>query len=81
MSIAEQIKEQLLELEKVVPEEQLFLIGYLIPMVDLIPSNDLTDVQWFAEFAIFVEDAVESDGLSDRDVDMLAELFDRLQPE
>jgi len=49
-------------------------------MVDLIPADDLTNEQWFAEFALFVEDAVESDGLSDRDVEMLSELIEELQP-
>ncbi|WP_251360042.1 hypothetical protein [Kangiella sp. TOML190] len=81
MSIAETIKEELLKLEQQVEEEQLFLIGYLIPMVDLIPQAELSDLEWFAEFALFVEDAVEADGLSDRDVDLLADIFEQLQPE
>lgn len=81
MSIAETIKEQLLAMEQQVEEEKLFLVGYLIPMVDLIPQGDLSDLEWFAEFALFVEDAVESDGLNDRDVELLAELFEELQPE
>ncbi|MBD3667938.1 MAG: hypothetical protein HUJ16_08265 [Kangiella sp.] len=80
MSIAETIKQQLLEMEQQVEEEKLFLVGYLIPMVDLIPVDDLSDDEWFAEFALFVEDAVEADGLSDRDVDLLSELLDELQP-
>lgn len=80
MPIAEQIKQKLLRLEQEVEEEKLFLVGYLIPMVDLIPVDDLTDEQWFAEFALFVEDAVESDGLSDRDVELLSELIEELQP-
>lgn len=80
MSIAETIKQQLLEMEQQVEEEKLFLVGYLIPMVDLIPVEDLSDDEWFAEFALFVEDAVEADGLSDRDVDLLSELLDELQP-
>lgn len=81
MSIAEKIKNQLLDMEQRVEEEKLFLVGYLIPMVDLIPQQDLSDVEWFAEFALFVEDAVEADGLNDRDVELLSELFDELQPE
>lgn len=81
MSIAETIKEQLLAMEQGVAEEKLFLVGYLIPMVDLIPQGDLNDIEWFAEFALFVEDAVDSDGLSDRDVELLAEIFEELQPE
>lgn len=80
MPIADKIKQNLLELEQTVEEEKLFLVGYLIPMVDLIPVDDLTNEQWFAEFALFVEDAVESDGLSDRDVEMLSELLEELQP-
>lgn len=80
MSIAETIKQQLLKMEQQVEEEKLFLVGYLIPMVDLIPVDDLSDDEWFAEFALFVEDAVEADGLSDRDVDLLSELLDELQP-
>ena len=80
MAIADDIKQKLLDLEQEVEEEKLFLVGYLIPMVDLIPVGELTDEQWFAEFALFVEDAVESDGLSDQDVEMLSELFDELQP-
>ncbi|GGF09140.1 hypothetical protein [Kangiella profundi] len=80
MSIAETIKQQLLEMEQQVEEEKLFLVGYLIPMVDLISVDDLSDDEWFAEFALFVEDAVEADGLSDRDVDLLSELLDELQP-
>ncbi|GAA4365083.1 hypothetical protein [Kangiella marina] len=80
MPIAEQIKQKLLHLEQTVEEEKLFLVGYLIPMVDLIPVDDLTDEQWFAEFALFVEDAVESDGLSDRDIELLSELIEELQP-
>lgn len=80
MSIAETIKQRLLEMEQQVEEEKLFLVGYLIPMVDLIPVEDLSDDEWFAEFALFVEDAVEADGLSDRDVDLLSELLDELQP-
>ncbi|WP_223669193.1 hypothetical protein [Kangiella shandongensis] len=80
MSIADDIKQRLLQLEQEVEEEKLFLVGYLIPMVDLIPADDLTDEQWFAEFALFVEDAVDSDGLSDRDIELLAELIEELQP-
>jgi len=85
MSIAETVKQQLLEMEQQVEEEKLFLVGYLIPMVDLIPaddlSDDLSDDEWFAEFALFVEDAVEADGLADRDVELLSELLDELQPQ
>lgn len=81
MSIAETVKQQLLEMEQQVEEEKLFLIGYLIPMVDLIPADDLSDDEWFAEFALFVEDAVEADGLADRDVVLLSELLDELQPQ
>lgn len=80
MPIADRIKQNLLDLEQTVEDEKLFLVGYLIPMVDLIQVDDLTDEQWFAEFALFVEDAVESDGLSDRDVEMLSELLEELQP-
>lgn len=80
MSIADDIKQRLLQLEQEVEEEKLFLVGYLIPMVDLIPADDLTNEQWFAEFALFVEDAVDSDGLSDRDVELLSELIEELQP-
>lgn len=81
MSIAETIKQQLLEMEQQVEEEKLFLVGYLIPMVDLIPADDLSDDEWFAEFALFVEDAVEADGLTDHDVELLSELLDELQPQ
>lgn len=81
MSIAETVKQQLLEMEQQVEEEKLFLVGYLIPMVDLIPADDLSDDEWFAEFALFVEDAVEADGLDDRDVELLSELLDELQPQ
>ncbi|MBD3653666.1 hypothetical protein [Kangiella sp.] len=81
MSIAETVKQQLLEMEQQVEEEKLFLVGYLIPMVDLIPADDLSDDEWFAEFALFVEDAVEADGLADRDVELLSELLDELQPQ
>lgn len=81
MSIAETIKEQLLAMEQQVEEEKLFLVGYLIPMVDLIPQGNLNDLEWFAEFALFVEDAVESDGLNDRDVELLSDIFDELQPQ
>lgn len=80
MTIADDTKQKLLKLEQEVEEEKLFLVGYLVPMVDLIPADDLTNEQWFAEFALFVEDAVESDGLSDRDVEMLSELIEELQP-
>lgn len=81
MSIAKIIKDKLLQMEQQLDGEKLFLVGYLIPMVDLIPQADLTDLEWFAEFAIFVEDAVESDGLSDRDVELLTEILEDLQPE
>ncbi|NVK21442.1 MAG: hypothetical protein HWD86_02895 [Kangiellaceae bacterium] len=81
MLIAETIKQQLLDMEQQVDEEKLFLVGYLIPMVDLIPQEDLSDVEWFAEFALFVEDAVDADDLSDRDVELLSDIFDELQPE
>lgn len=81
MSIAQVIKEKLLEMEQQLDGERLFLVGYLIPMVDLIPQADLSDLEWFAEFAVFVEDAVDSDGLSDRDVELLTEILEDLQPE
>lgn len=81
MSIAKIIKDKLLQMEQQLDGEKLFLVGYLIPMVDLIPQADLSDVEWFAEFAIFVEDAVDSDGLSDRDVELLTEMLEDLQPE
>ncbi len=81
MAIAEKIKSQLLDMEQQVDEEKLFLVGYLIPMVDLIPQDELSDVEWFAEFALFVEEAVDADGLNDRDVEQLSDIFEQLQPE